>query len=325
MGLKTTGVIATGLLLVGSVIGWFATSAGLMFFTRIIEGAGTCLISIMAPASIAVWFPPEKRGVPMGLWATWVPFGFLLISWIGPRIGATNWQNIWAFTTIITTVSFLLMIALFRMPKEGEVKHSTQVAAGTDTVPAAPGSPYKVMSIWILALCFALFNAATAPVDSFLPNFLEETRGWTKIAANTPTIVYMLVAIACAFFVGKIADVFGSRKKLIYIGTVMTLISVALAFTVNNTAILYIAVILLGASYSFVPTGVLSGTPDIMGPNAEIGMSIVFFGQYIGMFFAPLIFPKLYSVASIGYSGASIMLIILAVLMFPAAYFVKIK
>jgi MFS family permease len=147
----------------------------------------------------------------------------------------------------------------------------------------------------------------------------------TAIAANNPIIVCMLVAIVCGFVAGKLADVFGSRKKLIYIGTVMTLLSVASIFTVNSVAVLYIAAVLLGGASSFVPTGVFSGTPEIMGPNTGIGMSIVAFGQYVGMFLSPFIFMKLATVESIGYSGGTILLVVLAILMFPVAYFVKVR
>ena len=38
-----------------------------MLASRFIEGAGIGLITIVAPAAIAIWFPAEMRGTPLGI------------------------------------------------------------------------------------------------------------------------------------------------------------------------------------------------------------------------------------------------------------------
>ena len=66
LGLKRSGIVALGALMIGSFIGWASDNSAQMIISRIIEGVGMCLISVIAPAAIAVWFPPEKRSIPMG-------------------------------------------------------------------------------------------------------------------------------------------------------------------------------------------------------------------------------------------------------------------
>ena len=93
LGPRTAGLIAVGSLAIGSTLGAIAGSAGLLLFSRVIEGVGMGLIAVVAPASIAMWFPREKQGVPMGLWATWVPVGSLIMFNLAPTLATTaGWQ-----------------------------------------------------------------------------------------------------------------------------------------------------------------------------------------------------------------------------------------
>jgi MFS family permease len=75
LGPKVAGLIAVGCLMIGSAWGALANGAGLLLASRVLEGVGMGLIAVVAPASIAMWFPREKQGTPMGIWATWVPVG----------------------------------------------------------------------------------------------------------------------------------------------------------------------------------------------------------------------------------------------------------
>jgi MFS family permease len=93
LGLKTTGLLAMGFLVVGSVLGAISSSAGLMMFSRVIEGVGMGLIAVVAPAAIAMWFPREKQGTPMGIWATWVPVGSIIMFILAPAMASAMGGN----------------------------------------------------------------------------------------------------------------------------------------------------------------------------------------------------------------------------------------
>ena len=69
-GPKILGLIALGCLMLGSAIGVLSHNPSLSLFRRLIEGSGMGLIAMIAPAVIAMWFPPEKQGIPMGIWVT---------------------------------------------------------------------------------------------------------------------------------------------------------------------------------------------------------------------------------------------------------------
>ncbi len=116
-GVKFTGLVATGCVVLGSVLGALATSSGFMLFTRLIEGVGMGLIGVVAPAVISMWFPPEKRGGPMGIWATWVPVGMVLMFVLAPVInGAFGWRAVWWFSGIFAAVAFVLVWLFLKAP-----------------------------------------------------------------------------------------------------------------------------------------------------------------------------------------------------------------
>ena len=102
LGPKTSGLVALGCAVVGSLIGALAGNATTLLISRIIEGVSMGLIGVVAPAVVCMWFPPEKRGLPMGLWATWVPVGiFLTYNFAGPLSDSFGWQGLWWFTGAI--------------------------------------------------------------------------------------------------------------------------------------------------------------------------------------------------------------------------------
>ena len=94
-GLKLTGTVAMGCTLTGAVVGALSPSATALMAGRLIEGAGSGLIAIIAPAAISAWFPARERGMPMGLWATWVPVGnVIMFNLAHPLMEPFGWRSV---------------------------------------------------------------------------------------------------------------------------------------------------------------------------------------------------------------------------------------
>lgn len=69
-GPRPTGMIALGFIGAGSVFGALSSSYGTLLGSRVVEGVGVGLMGVVAPATIAMWFPLARQGMPMGIWAT---------------------------------------------------------------------------------------------------------------------------------------------------------------------------------------------------------------------------------------------------------------
>ena len=89
LGPKTTILVALGFLACGSLFGALAANFAWLFGSRILEGVGSGLMGVAAPATISMWFPPEQRGAPMGIWATWVPIGTVMVYNLAPALSSS--------------------------------------------------------------------------------------------------------------------------------------------------------------------------------------------------------------------------------------------
>ena len=117
LGHKASGLIAVGFIALGSAVGALSGSFNMLLLSRVIEGVGVGLISVVAPATISRWFPPEKQGTPMGLWATWVPVGTVVMYNVAPGLTAVyGWHAVWWFGTIVAFVTMVIFAALMRKP-----------------------------------------------------------------------------------------------------------------------------------------------------------------------------------------------------------------
>ena len=173
-GSKPIGLIALGFMAAGSAIGALAGSYNALLGSRVVEGVGIGLIGVVAPATIAMWFPPARQGTPMGIWATWVPVGSVLMYNLAPADGG-------------------------QVRLAGGVVGGGRGGAGGDAPvrgcwcatrrtcrPSANGMPPRPgigkalanRDIWLLALMFACFSLALVSIGTYYPTYLSEVRGY---------------------------------------------------------------------------------------------------------------------------------------------------
>ena len=109
-GSKASGLLALGFIVAGAVLGAQADSYTSLMASRVVEGVGIGLITVIAPATIAIWFPPARQGMPMGIWATSVPVGSVLMYNLAPALAeARGWQAVWwlgAGFALVTMLTF---------------------------------------------------------------------------------------------------------------------------------------------------------------------------------------------------------------------------
>src|SRR5690606_21232291 len=113
-GPKLTGLLSLGSIAAGAVVGALSGSVEMLLASRLIEGFGMGLMGVMAPATIAMWFPRERQGGPMGIWSTWVPVGMLLVYNLAPALtAALGWRSVWwlgAGYTLLIMAAFGLLV-----------------------------------------------------------------------------------------------------------------------------------------------------------------------------------------------------------------------
>ena len=322
LGIKISGLIAMGSLVVGSVIGAFSTTAGMIMFSRVLEGIGMGLIAVVAPAAIAMWFPPEKQGAPMGLWATWVPVGSLIMYLLAPAMTtAISWQAVWWFSAGFALLAFVLCAIFMRMPP---VQGGSRQNEASAKEPPSMKKALSNRSIWLLGLTFACFNLATMSIATFYPTFLAAERGYSMANASFTSSLTMMVVIFSAPIAGILLDKVGSRKM--FFTWPMIAVAILMLFPFSITGWLIPAwLILNGVIAGAIPTGTFAAAPEIMKrPElAGLGMAVVTLGQNLGMFVGPVLFGAL--VESMGWVAAGIWMIPALIIGLIAGWLVKVR
>jgi MFS family permease len=325
LGNRTTGLIAISAIILGSALGSLSRGMGILLVSRFIEGAGMILISIVAPAIIALWFSPEKRGRAMGIWAVWVPLGSLIMFLLAPSIAERwNWQGVWQFGCIYAILVGLLFTFFIRRPKPEEISQDKPAQE-----PQLSRRDLKnVLSnrhLWLLSFLFGCFNFASIAFVTWAPTFLTVKRGISMGDASLQVSLMSALAIAACPTAGWVSDKIGSRKMIMVWPMVLIGLLFPFCFGAAEGTFLFL-VVALGFISGFVPTGVFAGTVEAVGDERLSGMAmaVIQIGQNAGMLLGPAVIGWIIESKN-GWEIAFWMLAPVSILGAISGWFAKIK
>jgi MFS family permease len=329
-GPKATGLIATAAVLIGSTLGAFSTASNMMLVSRFIEGIGMGLVMVLAPSVIALWFPAEVRGAPMGLWSTCVGVGSFAIYNAAPAMVDPNnvqsWRIVWWAGAAFSLAALILFAVLFRLPKSGELAEAPASGKKDDSSEKAPSFKLALTnpSLWFASLAFLAFNATILALSSNYPTFLNEVRGLQLGYANFMASLMMMTATITAPLGGYFSDRTGSRKLIIVIPLILLTITFLFPFKATGQMI-PLLMIVMGAVGAPAATNLLAAVPEVLvlPQLAGIGMAVMALGQNIGMFVGPILFSSL--VESFGWLTAGYLLIPICLIGIIAGWLIKVR
>jgi MFS family permease len=301
IGIKMTGLLAVGSLIIGSGIGAIAgESLNLLFAGRFIEGIGMGLIMVTSPFAISVWFPLHNRALPTGIWASSVGVGNIITLLIAPSLvkPPSDLSPVWWATAGFSALSFLIFAILFRMPKQEEMSAAPAPAAATEEKPPSLAKGMANKDFWMVSISFGCYNLVVMALLTFFPRFLQGFRGysagWEKgilMNAGFVTALVMLASIFSGPGGGNISDRIGKRKIMILIPYILMTLTLFFPFTIS-VAMIPVWMIVFGivggplAPIQLATVPEVARNPQFIG----IGMSVAAVGQNIGMFIGPALF-----------------------------------
>ena len=319
LGPKAALLIALGLMALGAGIGALSTSFTGLLVSRVIEGLGMGLMGVTAPATIAMWFPPDRQGTPMGIWATWVPIGSVLIYNLSPVLAASlGWQSIWwigaGFAGIMMVISGLLIT---HPPAQAQLER--QAPAGLNVKEALANR-----SIWLLALAFACMNLTMISLATYYTTFLNEVRGYPLGQAAFLSSITTLIVLISAPAAGWLSDRIGSRRLVFSLPFLVMAVSFLFPFHVTGwqiTALMAAQGLVVGA----IPTAIFAAAAEVMRKPewAGLGLAVVLIGQNLGQLLGPILFGEI--VKSSGWVMAGYLMIPFCLLGFISGWMVKIR
>lgn len=318
-GPRATGLVALGCIAAGAGMGALSNSYGALMASRVIEGMGMGLIGVVAPATIAMWFPPERQGGPMGIWATWVPVGTVVMYILAPILAASRGlPSVWWFGAGFALVMLVLYAAFIRRPPAQQPGEASP-AESLDLRRALANR-----NIWLLALEFACFNLALVSLGTYYPTFLNEARGYVLGQAAFVASIGTMVVLVSAPLAGWFSDRIGSRRLVFSLPFLALAVLLIFPFRVTGWAIIAVAIV-QGFIAGAIPTATFAAAPEVMRKPqwAGLGLAVILIGQNLGQLIGPVVFGGL--VNSLGWAAAGNLLIGVCLVGFASAWMVKVR
>ncbi|MCV7005363.1 MFS transporter [Mycobacterium gordonae] len=149
------------------------------------------------------WFPPNQRGLAMGIRQTAPPLGVALAAFVLPELGESSFSSALIFCATLCGSAALICAVTVRdssRPELADITHYDGV------------SPYRGTSVlWRIHLSSALLMVPQTVVFTFMLVWLIEAHDWSVPAAGALVSLSQLLGAIGRIVVGRWSDRLGSR------------------------------------------------------------------------------------------------------------------
>jgi predicted MFS family arabinose efflux permease len=282
IGIKRLGIISLLCLIAGSLLIATANTFGMLLLGRIVAGLGAVALPFVGTEAVAQWFAGNRMGFAMGIYTTCMLGAVIVtLSSFGTVGLGFGWQAAVWITIAVCSVALVLYAAFFKTPRLNHEQPGEPVSQQVKQV-------FKIgWPVWILGICWGLFNVAMVSVTTFSPDFMYQN-GFNLGTAGFFTSVILIVTVILSPFLGHILDKIRYKEILNLVGGA---ISIVLSFFLpENVGIILVFIIGLGitttpfapVTYATVP---LLVKPQTIGKAFAIvttlGNVAFFLGPYL--------------------------------------------
>jgi len=326
MGVRFTGLMASGVMVLGASIKFWAISNPTLltdtifgihtqvFYASIgfaIFGVGVEVAGITVSKIIVKWFKGKEMALAMGMQMAVARLGTMLaiaapvplatfftnehlqlvngelVEKIGPNISAPI-----AFALVLLTIGFIAFFIYMAMDK----KLDTSIA---DSGEVDNEEPFKISDIlkiiankgfWLIAVLCVLFYSAVFPFIKYAADLMVNKYGLEQsIAGYIPSVLPLGTLFLTPLF-GGIYDKKGKGATMMIIGAVL-IVFVHTIFSLpilNYWFVALFLVVILGVALSLVPSAMWPSAPKII-PEKQLGtaFSLIFWIQNWGLMGIP--------------------------------------
>ncbi|WP_338824088.1 hypothetical protein MHOCP_22140 [Moorella humiferrea] len=270
--LKVAGIAGLSFLTVGSLLGIIATSPGVMLVGRIYEGMGLLTMGVVAPSLINTWFSEDEKGLPMGIWATWVPAGsVIMLNLALPLYNLGSWRAAWWFGFIIGLLALLIFIIMIDLPVEfkREQNNNDRTFNWSEII-----TIWRSKDIWLLAFMFMTYNFTMVGYNSWAPTYLRETFALTPSRAAFYTSLVHVAVIPANIIAGYLMNFLKSARKIYVGGFIVYTLAWFIAFNLRP-AIIAPFMLALGLIAGFIPAATFAAAPQAIDKKGRITLARV--------------------------------------------------
>lgn len=270
------------------------SAIGFMLF-----GCGVEMAGITVSRGIVKWFQGKEMALAMGLEMAIARVGVAVVA-IGSPVIARFGGNL-SVSRPVGLVVLLMVIGLICFITYGFFDRKLEKQMGTSG--EEKDDPFKVSDLkniftsgvfWIVALLCVLYYSAIFPFQKYAINMLQCNLDYTAEQAGFVFFVFPLGAAAITPLLGHFLDKHGKGATMLIFGALLMIVChLTFAFVLPATKsplIAYVAIILLGISFSLVPASLWPSVPKLVD-NKLLGSAyaVIFWIQNIGLYAFPMI------------------------------------
>lgn len=327
-GIRFTGLLATGVMLLGSAINYYAvtaispaTYANLAFtlFGLIpahiklqvliaalgfgLFGMGCDITGITVSKIVTKWFTGHELASAMGVQVAMARLGTASALSFSPLI-ALNYglpAPLLAGTIVLLLgfVMFIFYIFMDRRFDKVAESNLSDSAAASQTHPGTDESfslsdfmtVLRNPGFWLIAILCMLFYSSIRPFMKFATDLLINKYGVAEVTAGWIVSAIPYGTIVLTPFFGNLYDRLGHGARLMLTGCLLLAVChLCLALPIINTSwFALFLMVLVGVAFSLVPSAMWPSVPKIV-PLRQLGTaySIIYYIQNIGLMLVPI-------------------------------------
>lgn len=301
LGPRKGGIVALVCAIVGSLIGVMVDNTAILMASRIVEGMGVGLMSVIGPSLIAMWFPETKRGLPMSIWAAYQMCAQAIMFFLGGVLTVNfGWQGMWWFGLVACVVALVFYVLCVKSPRPEDSYADVE----SEDVSIAEG--VKSPSAWILSIATMLFCIGCFGFVNWIATYWAQAFGWPEDQANMWVGYFSIGGVVAAIIVGALLNKVKNRKVFGMVALAAYGCASMWAMFMGNPSLLVLFVIV----YSFVDASFpcvlwTMAAQTVKRPElAGVALGVVSIGFNLGILLGPPIVGAV--VESMGWSAGAI-------------------
>jgi len=267
IGRKNAAILEMSMIIVAMLYGWLLVDSygGVMVVGILLGIAGASFGVALALA--AGWFPPEHKGLAMGI-AGAGNAGTVMALLVAPRVAeAYGWHVVYAGAAAVMLLPLAVMIFFAKEPPDAE--HQS-LGAHLSCLLEADG--------WSFNLIYVITFGGFIGLSTFLPSFFYAEFGVTKVEAADLTMLAAIMGSAIRAVGGYAADRVGGVAALCVV--LMAVIGTFLALTATPSLVITTVLFMVcfaalgagnGALFQMVPLRWPANTAVASSMIGEIG------------------------------------------------------
>lgn len=289
IGLKRTGILSLIFALLGTVLGLTSSSVTMLMLSRVVEGMGAGLISIVVPSLISLWFAPEKRGLPMSLWSTWQIVAQALCFFFGMSLtNAFGWKGVWMASGAIALIAVAVFAAFVQLPTAGQGFEESTADNSAGNKPVSLVSGLKNRSVWLICVAMLLFTLGNFGFVTWVASAWSQQFDLSLDTTNRYiSLMYILalpISVGFGFILNRV-----NHKKICVISYVLYSFIAAAAFLLPGAKWIIPYIILYPFFESAVCASMWTLAPEAVQNSRYVSIAMALFGllQNVGMLLGP--------------------------------------